>query len=140
VSEPLSALEVVDRAYRAMAAGDLEGARPYLHADLTNHLLNYNPRHQRVYHGTNGTLELVQQIRVVTDGSYTFDILGLYPAGDELVIVHAVTRVSFEGRSGGGQWVVVARVLDGQIAQIVQTPSTELDHFWRPPRPQVESG
>jgi hypothetical protein len=49
------------------------------------------------------------------------------------VIVHAETRVTFDGRTGGGHWVIVARVLDGLIVQATDTPETALDHFWRPP-------
>jgi ketosteroid isomerase-like protein len=132
VSEPDAAVDVVERAFRALAANDLEAAKPFFAEDMAYHLLNYQESHQRLFRGRDAFLELRAQVGNVTNGTYTFDMLGLYPAGSELVILHAATRATFDGRSGGGHWVAVSRVVDGVIVQVTDTAETALDLFWRP--------
>jgi ketosteroid isomerase-like protein len=132
MTEQTSASKIVGQAFQALATSDIEAARPFFANDLAYHLLNFDPRHQRVYHGGDPFLDLRQQIDGVSNGTYTFVVHGLYPAGSELVIVHAQTTATFDGRTGGGHWAVVARVIDGLIVQITDTPETALDHFWRP--------
>jgi ketosteroid isomerase-like protein len=133
MTEQTSASKIVDQAFTALAASDIEAARALFADDLAYHLLNFEPRHQRLYHGREAFLDLRQQIAGVSNGTYTFVVHGLYPAGSELVIVHAETTATFDGRTGGGHWVIVARVIGGLIVQITDTAETALDHFWRPP-------
>lgn len=132
MSDTDSALDIVTKAFRALAVCDLEAARPYFAEGIQYHLLNRNPRHQRLYDGVDAFLDLRAQVDRVSNGTYTYPIHGIYPAGDELVIVHAETQATFDGRSGGGHWVVVARVIDGLIVQVTDTAETALDRFWRP--------
>ncbi|MCU1345125.1 MAG: hypothetical protein JWL70_1391 [Acidimicrobiia bacterium] len=133
MSEALTPLELVTKTFEHLTACDLEATRPCLAEDLTYHLLNFEERHQRVYHGREAFLALRAQVDKVSGGTYTYLTHGIYPAGDEMVIVHAETQVTFDGRSGGGHWVIVARVIGGVIVQMTDTPATALDHFWRPP-------
>ena len=95
-------------------------------------LIYLAPRHRREYHGREPFLGVRQQVDGASDGTYTFTIHDIRPAGGELVVVHAETHATVGGRSGGGHWVAVARVVDGVIVQVTDTPATELDRFWRP--------
>jgi ketosteroid isomerase-like protein len=132
MSEPGNALDLVAAAFRALAACDLEAAAPFFAEDVTYHLLNQDAAHRRIFEGRKAFLDLRDQVARVSGGTYTFDVHGMDAAGDEMVIVHAETRVTFDGRTGGGHWVIVARVINGVIVQMTDTPETALDRFWRP--------
>jgi ketosteroid isomerase-like protein len=124
---------VVADAFVALAAGDLAGARRYFSPEVVYHLLNQEPRHQRVYEGSDAFFALLADVNRASDHSYTFAVHRILPVGNELVVVVAETTVTFDGRTGGGHWVIVARVIDGVIVQMTDTPETALDRFWRPP-------
>jgi ketosteroid isomerase-like protein len=125
---------VVAEAFDALAAGDLAGARRCFAPDVVYHLLNHEPRHRRVYDGSDAFFELLAGVNQVTDHTYSFAVHSVAPVGDELVVVAAETTATVDGRTGGGHWVIVARVIDGVIVQMTDTPETALDRFWRPPR------
>ena len=133
MSESNTALPIVRRLFEALRDHDLDTARGLLAPDVAYHLLNLVPSHQRTWHGIEDFLSLETSIDAATDHSYQSTIEALYPAGDELVIVHGSTAASIAGRSCSGlNWVMVARVVDGIVVQMVDTAETALDEFWRP--------
>jgi ketosteroid isomerase-like protein len=133
MSAPLRPEVVVADAFRALAAGDPAGAHQYFAPDVAYHLLNLDPRHQRLYEGRDAFFELLADVSRVSDHTYAFAVHRVAPVGDELVVVLAETTATVDGRTGGGHWVIVARVIDGVIVQMTDTPETALDRFWRPP-------
>jgi ketosteroid isomerase-like protein len=130
---PSRAEAVVADAFHLLAAGDLAGARACFAADVTYHLLNLDPRHRRLYEGSDAFFALNADVSRATDQTYAFAVHRIVPVGDELVVVIAETTATVDGRTGGGHWVIVARVIDSIIVQMTDTPETALDHFWRPP-------
>ncbi len=122
----------ISEAFRALAAADFDTARASFAEGLTYHLLNLEPRHQRTFAGRDAFLGLNTSIGETTGGTYHFEVVALHEAGPELVIVHGATSASFQGRSCERlNWVIVARVIDGLIVQMTDTPETALDTFWR---------
>lgn len=124
---------LVERVFSAFSAGDLDAAYPYYAENLQYHLLNFSPRHTRLYEGREAFFDMRRMIRNVTKDTWSFDIFSVTEAGPELVIVHAASHADYDGRHGGGDWVAVVRVIDGVIVQITDTADTRLDQFWRPP-------
>ena len=100
-------------------------------------MLNHDPRHQRTYEGSDAFFALLADVNRVSDHSYSFAVHHITPVGNELVVVVAETTATVDGRTGGGHWVIVARVIDGVIVQMTDTPETALDRSWRPPAAHV---
>jgi ketosteroid isomerase-like protein len=128
-----SAFDIVNRAFAAMSANDLDTLRPLMSPDVAYHLVNMIPSHQRMWNGFEEFEGLERGIQASTKNTYQSKVVALHAAGPELVIVHGQTSATFDGRSCHEMnWVIVARVLDNVIVQMVDTPETALDEFWRP--------
>lgn len=130
-----SAMDVVGRLFAALSSHDLDTARQLVAPDVAYHLLNFVPSHQRTWHGVDDFIGLETSIDAATNNTYTSTVVAQYPAGTELVIVHGATGATFAGRTCEDMnWVIVARVIDGVVVQMVDTAETALDEFWRPVR------
>jgi ketosteroid isomerase-like protein len=129
------AFDIVNRAFAAMSANDLDTVRELMSPDVAYHLVNKIPSHQRMWNGFDEFEALEHGIQASTKNTYQSAVVALHAAGPELVIVHGQTSATFDGRSCHEMnWVIVARVVDGKIVQMVDTPETALDNFWRPPK------
>ena len=131
-----TAVDVVRRAFSAVDTGDLATTRELYATDVAYHLMNLKPTHCRTVNGLDNYLQMVGSTDTPTDGTFRYEILDLWPAGDELVVVHGASYASREGRRASGlHWALVARVVDGVVTQMVDVAETKLDEFWRPSRP-----
>jgi ketosteroid isomerase-like protein len=131
-----TAVDVVREAFSAVDAGDLTKTQELYAKDLAYHLVNQKPTHSRTWNGLDHYLQMVGSTDKPTGGTFRYEILDLWPAGDELVVVHGASSAICEGREASGlHWALVARVVDGVITQMVDVAETKLDEFWRPTQP-----
>lgn len=89
------------------------------------------PELQGDYVGLNGLRTFFEKLGAATDGTFQVSPLSATPVGDELVVVHARDRMTFEGQSIELDAVVVWRIVDGLIAEAWDIPS--VFHFKQHP-------
>lgn len=99
--------------------GDLASAKDLFAEDVVWHYFNSNlPELQGDYVGLDGIRSFFQTIGGKTRGTFKVEPVSITTVGDELVVVHARDRLTFQGRSIVLDVVVVWRIVDGRIAEV----------------------
>jgi ketosteroid isomerase-like protein len=128
-----TAVEIVRRGFAAVDAGDEPTIRELFADAVVYELVNLKATHSRTCSGLDDYLRMVGMTEAPTNGTFRYEILDLRPAGDELVVMHGASSGDYQGRQARRlNWVIVARVVDGRIVQIIDVAETSLDEFWRP--------
>ncbi|MEO1353076.1 MAG: nuclear transport factor 2 family protein [Cyanobacteria bacterium J06635_15] len=104
--------------------GNLAGCADLFSKEFVWHF--FNPRLlnlQGDYVGMAGLQTFFEKLAATTGGTFRVEPLSATPIGDELVVVHARDRMTFEGQPIELDAVVVWRIVDGLIAEAWDIPS-----------------
>ena len=98
---------------------DLASAKELFADDVVWHYFNPNlPELQGDYVGLEGIRNFFQAIGEKSRGTFKVEPVSVTPVGDELVVVHARDRLTFQGRPVALDVVVVWRIKGGRIAEV----------------------
>lgn len=104
--------------------GNLAGSTDLFTEDFVWHFFNPQlPELQGDYRGASGLQTFFEKLAVITNGTFQVEPLSATPVGDELVVVHARDRMTFDDCSVELDAVVVWRIVGGFIAEAWDIPS-----------------